>query len=153
MANTFTQIYLHCIFAVKYRDAALLPTFRERVHAYLSATLKDYEHLPIAIGGTDDHVHLLFSYNVNHPIPDLIRILKTNTSKMINANCFLLRKFEWQRGYAVFSCTRSKIVETLRYIQNQVEHHKSQTAREELRAFLELHGIEYDERYLFEDTE
>ena len=151
MANTFTQIYLHAIFAVKYREAALLPTFREKVHAYLRAILREYGHIPVAVGGPDDHVHLLFSYNVNQPIPDLIRLLKANTSKMINANCYLLRKFEWQRGYAVFSCSNSKVMETVNYIQRQVEHHKSVSVQQELRAFLDLHGVEYDEKYLFED--
>ncbi len=151
MANTFSQIYLHVVFAVKNREALLPATIRSRVYAYISTFLHDAGNIPLAIGGTDDHVHILFAYNINTRIPDVIRELKSNVSRFVNDNNLIAYKFEWQRGYGAFSYSHSHIEAVKRYIRNQTEHHKQISFKDELVHILECFGMDFDERYLFDE--
>ena len=151
MANTFTQIYLHFIFAVKGREAILFPGARERVHSYIGGIIRDCDHIPIAIGGTENHVHILIAYNVNQAVPDLVREVKVSTTNFINNNHLIPFKFAWQRGYACFSYSNSHVDTVKQYIEHQEEHHKCMTLREETIRDLERRGIVFDEKYLFDD--
>ncbi len=151
MANTYTSIYLHIIFAVKYRAAVLTPLVRGRVHAYMRASLEQMGHHCLAIGGVDDHVHVMINYNTSQALPDMIRTLKVATTKMINDQKLMRGKFQWQSGYACLSYSKSQVDTVCRYINNQVEKHKHLTMRQELRDTLARSGIEYDERYIYED--
>ena len=151
MANTYTQIYIHLIFAVKNHESTIPLMHESRIHAYLGGIFKEHNHLPLAIGGTENHVHCLFRYNVNQTIPDLVRDLKTGTSKFISQYRLTLCKFEWQTGYGAFSYAPSQIERVRQYIENQHLHHKGITLQEEVRNILEKFGIEYDERYIFHE--
>ncbi len=148
MANTYTQIYLHVVFAVNHRNALLPAVIHPKVHAYMSGILKGLGHVPIAIGGTEDHVHCLFGYNINKTIPETVRDLKSASTNYINASHFIPFKFEWQRGYACFSYSRSQIDAVAQYINHQYEHHKNTTFDDEIKRFLELFEIDYEMRYI-----
>ncbi len=152
MANTFSQIYLHVVFAVKNREALLPANIRSRVYAYISTFLHDAGNIPLSIGGTDDHVHILFAYNINTRIPDVIRELKSNVSRFVNDNNLIAYKFEWQRGYGVFSYSHSHVEAVKSYIRNQTEHHNQISFKDELVHILECFGMDFDERYLFDEV-
>ena len=98
MSNTYTKIYLHIVFAVKDREALLPPLTQDRVHSYMATVLRDKGHFPVAIGGTENHVHILIDYNLSQPIPDMVRELKTSVTKFINSNHLIPFQFAWQRG-------------------------------------------------------
>ena len=148
MANTLTQIYLHLIFAVKNRTS-LIPTLAEsRLHAYLGGVLKQHNHIPLAIGGTADHVHILVRYNVNQSVPDLVRDLKSSSSKFMSQHRVTPFKFEWQNGYAAFSYSQSQVEQVRRYVENQHVHHNGLSLRDEVKSILDKFGVEYDERYI-----
>lgn len=151
MANTFSQIYLHITFAVKGRYALISRDVRPRVHAFIAGIVKDHGHFPIAVGGTDDHVHILLSYNLNRLIPDLMREVKASTTKFINNNRLCGCKFMWQRGYGCFSYSHSHIEQVKHYVENQEQHHYGESYFEEIKYQLDARGIEYDAQYILDE--
>ena len=153
MANTYIRIYLHLVFAVKNRDALISPYREKQIHSYMAGTLYKLNHKPIIVGGIEDHVHILLSYNPNQTLPDLVKELKTGTTKFINNNHLCTFKFEWQRGYACFSYSHSMVDKVYKYIENQHQHHNGRSLQEELKSMLEGFGIEYDDQYIFSEPE
>ena len=151
MANTYTRIYLHLIFAVKGRESLLPIYIQPRVHAYMTSILNNLGHHPIAVGGIDNHVHILLGYSPTQSIPDLARELKVSTTKFINTNGFIPFVFNWQRGYSCFSYSQSQVEAVKQYIRHQPEHHKGISLRDEVMKIYEKFGVEYDERYIFEE--
>lgn len=151
MSNTYTKIYLHIIFAVKGREALLPAIIRQRLYQYMSKVLLDMGHFPLAIGGTENHVHILIDYKPAQALPDMIRELKISSTKLINSNHMIPFVFGWQRGYSCFSYSASQVDSVKRYIDHQSEHHNNITFRQELQLAYERFGIEYDERYMFDD--
>ncbi len=151
MANTYSQVFLHIIFAVKNRDAIIPPTELARVHTYIIGTLRQQGHMPYAAGGTGDHVHLLIGYNITQPIPDMVRDIKSSTSRFINQNRLTPGRFEWQAGYGCFSHSKSQTDSVCRYIRNQNMHHKSISLEDEIKHILDRFGVEYDQRYIIRD--
>lgn len=126
------------------------PELQHYIFAYMSAILRNMGHFPIIVGGVEDHVHILMGYNINQNIPDLVRELKTATSKMINGSGKIPYTFAWQRGYAVFSYSHSHIDRVASYISNQAEHHRRRSFREELSEIYKQYDVVYDERYAFD---
>lgn len=151
MANTYTKIYLHVVFAVKDREALLPMALQERIHKYMATVMRDMGHFPIAIGGTENHVHILVDYKLVQPIPDMVRELKIAVTKLINSNHLIPFQFAWQRGYACFSYSSSQVPAVKNYINKQAEHHSKITLVEEMRNIYERCGVEYDEKYIFEE--
>ncbi len=149
MANVFYQTSMQLVFAVKYREALILPVFRETLHKYIGGILKNNKHKPLAINSMPDHIHIFFGM---HPcdIPVLVRDVKSSTSSFINQNGFLKSKFHWQEGYGLFTYSMSHRSRVINYIDNQQEHHGKRTFREEYLLMLRAHEIEFDERYLFD---
>ena len=150
MAGTFSQIYLHIVFAVKFRDKLIAKSWEDRLYAYLAAIINEKGSKPIIINGMPDHVHLFIGYRPKTAIPDLVRELKNNSSKFINDQKLLPAKFAWQEGYGAFSYGQSQIDAVYKYIQNQEQHHKQKSFREEYVALLQRFEIEFDEKYLFD---
>lgn len=150
MANTYSQVSIHCVFAVQGRENIITPVFRDRLHAYMSAILKGSGAYPLAVNGWSDHVHVFFELPMNVTIADLMRNLKSKSSKWVNDNRLVLGRFRWQEGYGAFSHSRSQRDEVIRYIMNQEKHHAGLTFREEYLKLLERFEVEYDEKYLFE---
>lgn len=151
MSNTYTKIYLHIVFAVKDREALLPPLVQDRIYRYMVTVLRDKGHFPIAVGGTENHVHILIDYNISHPIPDMVRELKTCVTKLINTNHLIPFQFAWQRGYACFSYSASQVDAVKNYITHQAEHHSKMTLRDEMVAIYHRFGVEYDEKYVFDE--
>lgn len=150
MAGTFSRIYLQYVFAVKGRENLLLKTWREEVFKYISGIIEGKNQKSIIVNGVSDHVHILVGLRPAMSISDLIRDVKNNSSNFINKKGFIKRHFEWQDGYGVFSYSHSQIDEVYKYIQNQEQHHKKFTFKEEYHSFLKKFEIENDEKYLFD---
>jgi len=152
MGNTYTQIHLQFVFAVKYRDGLIHASFKEELYKYISGIIQNHNHKMLAINGMPDHIHILIGMRPTQSISDLLQDIKGSSSKWINEKKFLRVKFEWQEGYGAFSYSKSQVNGVIKYIQNQETHHKTKTFREEYINFLEAFEIEYDERYIFKDT-
>ena len=150
MANTYTQLNVQTVFAVKGRDNILAPDIRTKLFEYITGILRNNKQFPLAINGYKDHVHIFFELNPDSSLSHVLEVVKSNSSKWINSNHFLPGRFEWQRGYSGFTYSRSQRNNVIQYIMNQENHHKSQTFREEYLEILRKFEMEYDERYIFE---
>ena len=150
MGNTYSQINIQCVFAVKGRDNLIAKDFRDNLHKYMSGILRNDNAYPLAVGGWTDHVHVFFELHPNSKISDLMRMLKATSSKWINDNKLLKGKFQWQEGYGAFSYSRSQRNDVINYIMNQEEHHKNKAFKEEYLDLLKKFEIEFKDEYLFE---
>lgn len=150
MGNTYSQINIHCVFAVRGRENLISKEFRDELHKYMSGILKNDNAYPLSIGGWKDHVHVFFEMNPDSKISELMRMLKASSSKWINDNKFVRAKFRWQEGYGAFSYSRSQRNNVINYIMNQEDHHKRQTFREEYIELLTKFEIEFKNEYVFE---
>lgn len=153
MSNTYTQLYVHCVFAVKYREAMLSPLWGERLRLYIIAIVQNNGHKMLAINNVEDHVHFLIGLNPKQSISDLLRLAKGDSSEWINKEQLTNRKFQWQEGYGAFSHSRSQVDQVVRYVNNQQEHHRKVTFLDEYKRMLEEFAVEYDEQYIFKVPE
>lgn len=150
MANTYSQINIHCVFAVKGRENIITKNLRDDLHKYMHGILKNDGIYPLAIGGWKDHVHVFFELPPSMKISDIMRDVKAVTSKWINDNKLVKGKFQWQEGYGAFSNSRSQRNDVIQYIINQEEHHRIKTFREEYLDMLRKFEIEFKDEYVFE---
>ena len=150
MANTYSQIYTHIVFAVKGRQNLINPNIREELHKYITGIITNRDQKLLSIFCMPDHTHLLIGLKPSISISDLVRDIKAGSSKFINDKKLIKGKFSWQEGFGVFSYSRSQIDTVIKYIQNQEKHHHKKSFKEEYIDFLEKFAVEYDERYLFE---
>jgi len=150
MANTYTQLSTHVVFAVKGRENILNAKLRPELFKYISGILSKNNQYSLAVNGYKDHVHMFFEMTPSKSLSDIVRIVKTNSSKWINENGFIAGKFSWQEGYGGFAYSRSHRDAVIKYIINQEEHHQKQTFREEYLNTLKSFEISYDEQYIFE---
>lgn len=153
MANTYTQINIHAVFAVKGRENVLFESFSTRLFEYLSGILVHLNQYPLAVGGYRNHVHVFFELNPVSPLADIMEKLKANSSKWINDNKFVMGHFEWQRGYGGFSYSKSQRDRVIKYIMNQEKHHSKLTFKEEYMKMLKDFDIRFENQYLFEFSE
>ena len=149
MANTYTQIHLQFVFAVKHRDGLIDSSFKEELYQYISGIIKTNNHKLLCINGMPDHVHILIGMRPTQSISDLLQDIKGSSSKWINEKKFLKVKFEWQEGYGAFSYAKTEIDSVIKYIQNQEEHHRTKSFHEEYLQLLNDFDVEFDERYIF----
>ena len=115
MSNTFTQLYIHSVFAVKYRKAVIQPTWEERLHQYITGILQNNGHKLLAINSMPDHLHFFVGLNPKQSISDMLRLVKGDSSEFVNREKFAKRKFYWQDGYGAFSNSRSQIDSVVKY--------------------------------------
>ena len=151
MSNTYSQLYIHCVFAVKYRKAVIQPTWQERLHQYITGILQNNGHKLLAINSMPDHLHFFVGLNPKQSIFDMMRLAKGDSSEFVNKEKFTERKFYWQDGYGAFSNSRSQIDSVVKYIINQKQHHLKKTFKEEYLDILKHYDVEYDEKYIFHD--
>lgn len=151
MPNTYTQIHLQFVFAVKYRNGLIHSSFKVELYQYISGIIKAHNHKLLAINGMPDHIHILVGMRPSQSASDLVQNIKANSSKWINEKKFLKVKFEWQEGYGAFSYSKSHIQNVIKYIQNQEKRHQVKSFNEEYLDFLNAFEIDYDERYVFKD--
>lgn len=150
MANTYSQVSIHCVFAVKGRENVITKDFRDRLHSYLSGILKNDGAYPLAVGGWLDHVHVFFELPMTVTIANQMRMLKATSSKWINDHHLVKGKFQWQEGYGAFSYSHSQRDSVIQYIMNQEAHHASKSFREEYMSLLKRFEIAFEEQYVFE---
>ena len=146
--SSLVCLYYHIVFSTKDRALLLTPTLRERLWPYLGGIIRDQGGIALAVGGTADHVHVLARLAKDRTIPDVLRELKGSSSHWVHEMSPEL-SFGWQAGYAAFTVGVRGVPQVQAYIARQEEHHWTTTFQDELRAFLDQHGIEYDERYLW----
>lgn len=150
MANTYSQITIQLIFAVKSRDAMILPAFKERLYKYITGIVTNQKQKMLAINGTHNHIHMLLGISPDIRISDLVRDIKSDSSLFINENKLSRFRFYWQEGFGAFSYSKEQRDSVIKYIMNQEEHHRKRTFREEYIELLKQFDVEYDVKYLFD---
>jgi REP element-mobilizing transposase RayT len=149
MANTYTQIYIHVVFAVEGRQNLIAPEHNDELQKYITGIVSAQKHKLIAINNMPDHLHLLIGLRPDASLSDLVRDVKANSSKFINEKHWVMGRFSWQEGFGAFSHSRSQLGTVIRYIENQQAHHAKQSFRDEYVELLEKFGVDYDQRYIF----
>lgn len=150
MPQSPSRIYVHAIFSTKLRVAILSDAVRPRLYAYTSTVLTNLDCVPIEIGGVADHIHILAVLSKNLSVSKFIEEVKKPTSKWLKAQDASRRDFYWQAGYGAFSVSQSNVNQVREYIIKQDEHHRTMTFQDELRKLLNAHGVEIDERFLWD---
>jgi putative transposase len=150
MPGTYSQIYIHVVFAVKGRENIISSKWKDELHKYIAGIIKNKEQKPIIVNGMSDHIHLFIGLRPSIAISDLVRDIKNNSSNFINGKKWLKGRFSWQEGYGVFSYSHSQIETVYNYILNQEEHHRKKSFREEYTDILKKYNVEYKDEYLFD---
>jgi putative transposase len=150
MANTYTQMNIQAVFAVLGRENFILNNFRSELFKYISGTLNDIGQYPLAVNGTNNHVHIFFELNPSTSVSHVLGKVKANSSRWINDMHFVPGKFRWQRGYGGFTYSRSQRDNVIQYIINQEQHHRHKTFKEEYLQMLKNFEIEYNQSFIFE---
>ncbi|MBP8033522.1 MAG: IS200/IS605 family transposase [Bacteroidia bacterium] len=150
MPNTYSQIYIQIVFAVKGRENLISKIHREELHKYITGIVQNRGQKMLSIFCMPDHVHLLVGIKPSITISDLVRDIKAGSSNFINQQHWVQCKFNWQEGFGAFSYSKSQIDTVIKYILSQEEHHKKTTFKEEYFDFLEKFEIDYNEKYVFE---
>lgn len=153
MANTYTQIHIQAIFAVKSRAGLILPDWKEQLYKYITGIVGNHGHKLLAINGMPDHVHLFFGMRPTQSLADLMRMVKGDSSEWINDQDFVKGKFSWQEGYGAFSYSRSHVQKVIRYVQQQEIHHRKIKFLDEYKRLLDAFEVPYEERYIFKPIE
>lgn len=150
MANTYSQIYIQFVFAVQGRQNLIRKNFKDELYKYISGITRNKKQKLLAINGMPDHVHLFIGLNPDVHISNLLKEIKSNSSRFINEKGFVKGKFQWQEGFGAFSYSHSHIDRVVKYIINQETHHKKRSFKEEYLGLLEKFNVEYNPKYLFE---
>jgi REP element-mobilizing transposase RayT len=153
MANTYSQIYIHLIFAVKNRDALIHPEWEDQLYKYITGLVQNKGQKMLAINGTQNHIHLFIGFKPVCSISDFVREVKKSSSVFIKDKQFTRFPFRWQEGYGAFSYADSQLDIVIKYILNQKEHHRKTPFKEEYISFLNKFKVDYDSQYLFEWNE
>ncbi len=153
MANTYTQLYVHFVFAVQNRASLIQPAWKNELYKYITGIVQNNGHKLLAINGMPNHVHVFIGYKPHQLIPDLLQDIKGSSSKWINKKQFMKGKFNWQEGYGAFSYSHSHIDRVIKYILHQQEHHTKKSFQEEYQELLDKFKVEYDKRYLLKDIQ
>ena len=151
MANTYSQLYIHIVFAVKGRQNLISKNKKNEIYKYITGIITHQKQKLIAINGMPDHIHILVGIKPNISISDLVRDIKSSSSKFINEQKWINGKFEWQTGFGAFSYGHSQLTTVIKYIENQEEHHKTKTFKEEYITFLKLFNIDFKNEFIFDD--
>lgn len=151
MANTYSQLYVHIVFAVKGRQNLISKNWKDEVYKYITGIVTNKGQKLIAINGVSDHIHILVGLKPDKSLSDLVRDIKANSSKFINDKKWINGKFEWQTGFGAFSYSHSQLTNVINYIRNQEEHHKVKTFKDEYIEFLKLFDVDFKSEYLFKE--
>ena len=149
MADTYTQIHIHLVFAVKFRQSLIHPDLQDELFKYITGIVQRNKHKMLSINCMPDHMHILIGIRPSQSLSDLMQDIKGDSSKWINSRKFLKQRFAWQESYGAFSYSKSLISRVARYIENQQEHHKKQDFISEYKKTLEKFGVSYNEKDIF----
>jgi putative transposase len=150
MPNTFSQIYLQFVFAVRGRQSLIPKQHKEELHKYMTALVQARKAKMLAIYCMPDHIHLFVGFKPSVLISDFVKEIKVQSNEFIKEKKWIKCNFSWQEGYGVFSYGHSQIHRVCKYVLNQEAHHKKKTFKEEYLEFLEKFSIPFEEKYLFE---
>jgi putative transposase len=151
MSDTYTQIHIQCVFAVKYRQATIVESLKDPLEKYITGITQNHGHKIIGINSMPDHLHMFFGMRPTQSISDLMKLVKGESSEWVNKNRLTKQKFQWQSGFGAFSYHRSCLKAIADYVENQQLHHKKVTFLEEYRNLLKEFEIDYSEPYLFKE--
>ena len=151
MANSYSQIYIQAVWAVKYRQALLQKPWRDDFFAIVANLINRAGCKSFIVNGVEDHIHCLFSLPAKLSVSKVMQEVKSISSKHLNETDLLNHRFEWQRGFGAFSYSKSDISNVYRYIENQENHHKKQEFIPEYKEILKKFEIDYDEEYIFKE--
>jgi REP element-mobilizing transposase RayT len=153
MANTFSQIYLQFVFAVKDRQSLISKNNKEELHKYITSLTQSRGAKLLAINCMPDHIHVFVGFKPTILISDFVKEIKVQSNEFINNKNWIKGRFQWQEGYGVFSYSQSHIESVIKYVQNQETHHQKKTFKQEYMALLEKFEVQFEERYLFDFIE
>jgi REP element-mobilizing transposase RayT len=149
MPQSLARLLVHLVFSTKNRVPFLQTSeLRSEAHAYLTSTLRGLDCEPVQVGGVADHVHLLFGLSRTISLAELVKDLKTSSTKAVRDKGH--RDYSWQTGYGAFSVSESNKSAVIAYIVDQETHHRKMTFQEEIRALLKKHSMRFDERYIWD---
>jgi len=149
MLGRFSQIYIQVVFAVKGRNSLINPRWEEELYKYITGIVRNKNQKLLAINGIQNHIHILIGLKPSCRLSDLVREIKKSSNTFIKEKRFTPYKFEWQEGYGAFSYSHSALDNVIKYINNQKEHHRKKTFKEEYMDFLKKFEIEFKDEYLF----
>ena len=149
MANTYTSLFYHVVFSTKNREPFIGPDIEQRVWAYIGGVARQHDMTALQVGGIEDHIHVLVLAPPVLSPSQIAQYVKGDSSKWIHETFPTLRHFAWQTGYGAFSVSKSGVSSVVDYIQNQRQHHTRKTFQAEYVEFLQRHGVDYDERYVW----
>ncbi len=150
MSGTFSKLHVQVVFAVKHRNALILPSWEERLHKYITGIVQKNGQKMLAINGMPDHIHIFIGMKPECRISDLVREIKKSSNTFINEGKFTKQKFYWQEGYGAFTYSQSQIDRVVKYIMRQKEHHSKTAFKSEYIGFLKKFEISYEDRFLFD---
>ena len=150
MADTYTQIYIQVVFAVQNRHATINQTWEEELYKYVTGIIQNKGQKMLAVNGTHNHIHFFIGMKPTCCLSDLVREIKKSSNAFIKEKKFSNFNFQWQEGFGAFSYGHSQLTDVIHYIENQKEHHKKKSFKEEYLAFLNVFEIEFKNEYLFE---
>jgi len=150
MPQSLAKIYIHLVFSTKNRESFLTDTIRYDLHAYMATSLNNLQCPVVLMNSIEDHIHTLFRLSRTIAISTAVEEVKKLSSKWLKTQSTALQSFAWQNGYGAFSVSESNVPAVCEYITNQREHHRTNTFQDEYRAMLKRHGIQYDERYVWD---
>lgn len=150
MPNTFSQIYLQFVFAVKHRQSLIPAAHKEELHKYITGLVQNRKAKMLAVHCMPDHAHVFVGFKPTILIADFVKEIKVESNEFINDKKWIATKFSWQEGYGVFSYSHSHIDNVVKYVLNQEQHHRKKTFRQEYVDFLQKFEIPFEERFLFD---
>ena len=149
MSQSLSQLYVHIIFHTKYNQPLIGADVEEELYAYIGGIIKANNSIPIKINGIEDHIHILATMSKNIALSKFVEEIKRNSSRWIKTKGEKYHSFSWQGGYAGYSVSQSIVERVKKYIENQKEHHKKVSFKEEYIQFLNEYNVDYDEDYLW----
>ncbi len=150
MPQSLARLNVHLIFSTKNRERYLHDPIRDSLHKYMAVVLQNFGCPASIINSVEDHIHILFDLGRTRAVSQVVEEVKTTSSKWIKTQDGRFANFAWQAGYGAFAVSESNVLSVRDYIVNQREHHRVKSFQEEFRAFLERHGIAFDERYVWD---
>jgi putative transposase len=153
MADTYSQIYIHVTFSVKYHLPLLSQKWRDELFKYITGITTNKKQILMQINGVEDHIHILLCIQPTVMLSDVVRDIKANSSRFINDKGWVTGKFEWQAGFGAFSVGHTQVDMVVNYIRNQEQHHRKKTYKEEYLMLLKENEVNYKEEYVFDKQE
>jgi putative transposase len=151
MADTYVQLYIHFVFAVKNRTAIIHQDWEERLHKYITGIIQNNGHKLLAINSATDHIHIFIGLSPKQSVSDLMRLVKGDSAEFVNKEKLTIGKFHWQEGYGAFTNSHSQLSDVIKYISNQKQHHSKRKFKDEYLDMLKAYDVEYNEKYIFQD--